>query len=98
MPLVNMDAWLAERGLARQVLPPPDPSAAPGGPDPRDLAIDALTREVGRQSDLIRQLQAALKDALRRIPPPPPPPARRGRVKRVKRGPPPAPALASPKE
>lgn len=87
MPLVNMDSWLSERGMARA----DRAAAAPDPLDPRDVAIDALSREVSRQSDLISQLQAALRQLLAERPLPQPAP-RTGRVKRAPRSTPPRPA------
>ena len=88
MALVNMDQWLSERGLLRPEQGPAAPT--PTAPDPNQLAIEALTNEVARQSNLIRELQAALRGALARVPPPPAMPTvrapKRGRVVRFQRG------------
>ena len=68
MALVNMSAWLAERGFPIERGEPgavPRPPDSPPPPDP-SLQIRALESEIARQSHLIAQLQAALRTFVER--------------------------------
>jgi len=63
MALVQIDQWLAERGITP---PAPDPAPLEGTPgeSPEATQLEALHAQIAYQADLIARLQAALSSVL----------------------------------